>query len=37
MLSVDHHFNPQGLHAVENRDLVETAVLGLVLYRTRYA
>lgn len=27
MLSVDHHFNPQGLHAVENRDLVETAVL----------
>ena len=27
MLSVDHHFNPQGLHAVENRDVVETAVL----------
>lgn len=27
MLSVDHHFNPQGLHAVENRDLVESAVL----------
>ena len=32
MLSVDHHFNPQGLHAVENRDLVETAVLRTLFF-----